>query len=238
VVGRPNELQPNRRRDPFLTPRPALSQIAGSTTRCVRAQPRAGRRGLSPAYESVRPSGAGRRAEGLRPERESTLPTRMNSETVAALAALGTRSSGESESSASWVSCSKSRAAPCEGSRVGLSLGEEPLDAQDLQQPLEQHHLPREVFFFGLAFAGGFVPAAAARAFCFFVANLSLLGSLGPVRPMLLPVRAFERAESASSTRQPGSCWPLLVNAGLARRSRENTLAQARPIRPRRPIRA
>jgi hypothetical protein len=101
----------------------------------------------------------------------------MNSETVAALAVLGTRSSGESESSASWVSCSKSRAAPCEGSRVGLSLSEEPLDTQDLQQPLEQHHLPREVFFFGLAFAGGFVPAAAARAFCFFVANLSPLGS-------------------------------------------------------------
>jgi hypothetical protein len=121
--------------------------------------------------------GAGQRAEGLRPERESTLPTRMNSETVAALAVLGTRSSGESESSASWVSCSKSRAAPCEGSRVGLSLSEEPLDTQDLQQPLEQHHLPREVFFFGLAFAGGFVPATAARAFCFFVANLSPLGS-------------------------------------------------------------
>ena len=130
----------------------------------------------------------------------------MNYETVAALAPPGTRSSGDSESSASWVSCSKSRAAPCEGSRVGLSLSEEPLDGQDLQRPLEQRHLPREVFFFGLAFAGGFVPAAAARAFCFFVTNLSLLGSLGPVRPMLLPVPAFERAESASCTRQPGSC--------------------------------
>jgi len=42
--------------------------------------------------------------------------------------------------------------------------------------------LPREVFFFGLAFAGRFVPAPAARAaFCFFVANFSLLGSLGPI---------------------------------------------------------
>ena len=58
--------------------------------------------------------------------------------------------------------------------------------------------MPREVSFFGLAFAGGFVPAAAARAFCFFVANLSLLGPLDPVRPMLLPVPAFERAESAA----------------------------------------
>jgi hypothetical protein len=53
-----------------------------------------------------------------------------------------------------------------------------------------------------LAFAGGFVPALAARAFCFFVAKLSLLGSLCPVRPMLLAVRAFERAESASCSRQ------------------------------------
>src|SRR5438067_10225668 len=34
--------------------------------------PCAGRRGLSPAYDSVRLSGAGQRAEGLRPEREST----------------------------------------------------------------------------------------------------------------------------------------------------------------------
>jgi hypothetical protein len=32
--------------------------------------------------------------------------------------------------------------------------------------------LPREVFFFGFGFAGRSFPAAAARAFCFFVATL------------------------------------------------------------------
>jgi hypothetical protein len=111
-----------------------------------------------------------------------------------------------SESSASWISCSKPERSRTKGSPVRLSLAGEPPNAEDLHQPPKQHHLPREVFFFGLAFAGRFVPAPAARAFCFFVANLSLLGSLGPVRPMLLPVRAFERAESASCTRQPGSC--------------------------------
>src|SRR5207253_1663111 len=62
----------------------------------------------------------------------------------------------------------------------GLPLAEEPLDAQDLQQPLEQHHLPREVFFFGLVFAGMSLPAAAARAFCFLVATSASWGSLGP----------------------------------------------------------
>src|SRR5207253_50765 len=61
----------------------------------------------------------------------------------------------------------------------GLPLAEEPLDAQDLQQPLEQHHLPREVFFFGLAFAGMSLPATAARAFCFLVATSASWGSLG-----------------------------------------------------------
>jgi hypothetical protein len=83
-------------------------------------------------------------------------------------------------------SCSKPERSRTKGSCVRLSLAGEPPNAQDLHQPPEQHHLPREVFFFGLAFAGRFVPAPAARAFCFFVANFSLLGSLGPVRPMLL----------------------------------------------------
>jgi hypothetical protein len=106
---------------------------------------------------------------------------------------------------------------------------EQPLDAQDLQQPLEQHHLPREVFFFGLAFAGGFVPATAARAFCFFVANLSLLGSLRPVRPMLLPVPAFEPCGECvlySTVMVVLACTGRRrVDAGLARRSSKSTLA-------------
>ena len=81
----------------------------------------------------------------------------------------------------SWISCSKSGVASCEVLRVGLPLAEEPLDVEDLQQAPEEHHLPREVFFFGLAFAERSLPAPAARAFCFFVANFSLLASLGPV---------------------------------------------------------
>ena len=59
-----------------------------------------------------------------------------------------------------------------------LPLAEEPLDAQDPQQLLEQHHLPREVFFFGLAVVGRTVPAPAARVVCFFVATSASLARL------------------------------------------------------------
>jgi hypothetical protein len=224
-----------------------VSQFAGSTTGCFRAATSGRRRGpvkqafqlqtsrlrLSGAGPTGRRAAARARVHAARPhEFPKPLPLAALGRECASLlrprhgeqvARLGR----ERIERVLEISCSKSGAAPCEGSRVGLSLAEEPLDAQDLQRPLEQHHLPREVFFFGLAFAGGFVPAAAARAFCFFVANLSLLGSLGPVRPMLLPVPAFEPVGSASCTRQSGSCWPVVANAGLARVSSESTLAQA-----------
>jgi hypothetical protein len=58
---------------------PRMSQFAGSTTRCFRAAT-AGRcrvpveQAFHLRTNSVRLSGAGQRAEGLRPERESTLP--------------------------------------------------------------------------------------------------------------------------------------------------------------------
>jgi len=47
--------------------------------------------------------------------------------------------------------------------------------------------LPREVFFFGLGFAGVSLPAAAARAFCFFVAMRvsTLLAAVGKRRIQL-----------------------------------------------------
>jgi hypothetical protein len=149
--------------------RKPIRLVASPPRWCTSRAPCAVERAFHLRTNSVRLSGAGQQPKARGPERESTLPDRINSETREQAAKLGVGS----ESSPSWISCSKSGAAPCEGSRVGLSLAEEPLDPQDLQQPLEQHHLPREVFFFGLAFAGGFAPAAAARAFCFFVANLS-----------------------------------------------------------------
>jgi hypothetical protein len=79
---------------------------------------------------------------------------------------------------------------------VGLPLAEEPLDAQDLQQLLKQHHLPREVFFFGLDFVGGSLPDPAARDFCFFVATSASSGSLGHRPTDATPVRASARMRS------------------------------------------
>jgi hypothetical protein len=37
--------------------------------------------------------------------------------------------------------------------------------------PAHESYLPREVFFFGFGLPVGSLPAAAARAFCFFVAK-------------------------------------------------------------------
>lgn len=66
-----------------------------------------------------------------------------------------------------------------------LPFTEEPLDAQDPEQLLEEHHLPREVFFFGLAFVGTTVPAPAARVVCFFVATSVSSRLSGSDRQML-----------------------------------------------------
>jgi hypothetical protein len=41
--------------------------------------------------------------------------------------------------------------------------------------------LPREVFFFGFGFADDSLPAAAARAFCFFVATNPPIAGAGTV---------------------------------------------------------
>ena len=128
--------------------------------------------------------------------------------------------------------------------RFGLPLAEEPLDAQDLQQPLEQHHLPREVFFFGLAFAGMTLPATAARAFCFLVAISASWGSLGQPTDAT-PAAGVRKMRRLVAPLTAAACCPhsrSLPNEGVATREprvkRRSTIRRSASVSSRAPIRS
>src|SRR5207253_4522010 len=126
----------------------------------------------------------------------------------------------------------------------GLPLAEEPLDAQDLQQPLEQHHLPREVFFFGLAFAGMTLPATAARAFCFLVAISASWGSLGQPTDAT-PAAGVRKMRRLVAPLTAAACCPhsrSLPNEGVATREprvkRTSTIRRSASVSSRAPTRS
>ena len=75
-------------------------------------------------------------------------------------------------------------------------------------------YFPREVFFFAFGFVGASLPAAAARAFCFFVAM-----SASPRRcqlPCSRPLRGGRRATGERIRRHPGIA-AILVTADVNR---------------------
>jgi hypothetical protein len=79
---------------------------------------------------------------------------------------------------------------------------------------LTSDHFPREVFFFGLGFAWTSFPAAAARAFCFFVATSTPTSQDKRTNTNDRPAQKTRSPRPAASRGLRGTCYRSSPDAG------------------------
>jgi len=136
---------------------------------------------------------------------------------------MRSRRSGGSESSVSWISRSKSGGvfcgspsctyeslAPQARSRFGVRF----IASTWRTAALTSNHFPREVFFFGLGLAWTSFPAAAARAFCFFVATSTPSSQDKKTNANDRPARKTRSPRPAAIWDLRGTCYRSSPDAG------------------------